>query len=53
MTGVNRSQKDGSKKKVACPTAIADYTRSMGELLNLTTLNLPIAHVEDRRSGGI
>lgn len=30
MTEVNRTQKDGSKKKVACPKAIADYTRSMG-----------------------
>ena len=30
MTEVSRTQKDGSKKKVACPKAIADYTRSMG-----------------------
>ncbi|GIY36362.1 piggyBac transposable element-derived protein 4 [Caerostris darwini] len=32
MTEVSRTQKDGCKKKVTCPKAIADYTRSMGEV---------------------
>ncbi|GIY99851.1 hypothetical protein CEXT_684561 [Caerostris extrusa] len=30
MTEISRTQKDGSKKKVACPKAIADYIRNMG-----------------------
>ncbi|GIY46632.1 piggyBac transposable element-derived protein 4 [Caerostris darwini] len=38
MTEVIRTQKDGCKRKVTCPKAFADYTRSMGgEWIDLTT----------------
>ncbi|GIY60342.1 hypothetical protein CDAR_9641 [Caerostris darwini] len=35
MTEVSRTQKDGSKKKVACPKAIADYIRTRNSHLEV------------------